>query len=118
MAQPARRFTLPSPLQGRGKPEDSRSLGEGEGRGRVVAHRPGWSGPRRVELGELLANPPELRPYLLVVVQVREVREVAFTVSQSPLEVAKDAPGDPAIEPLASRLRGQNQDPVDDGHDL
>src|SRR5947199_382170 len=50
MPQPARRFTLPSPRQGRGKPEDSRSLGEGEGRGRVVAHRPVWSGPRLVEL--------------------------------------------------------------------
>ena len=34
------------------------------------------------------------------------------------MEVTQAAPGDPAIAPLASRFRGQHEDPVDDGHDL
>src|SRR5207249_9745224 len=84
----------------------------------LVAHRPVWSGPRLVEPGELLANPPELRLDLLVVERVREVREVALPVGQATVEVTQAAPGDPAIAPLASRFRGQHEDPVDDGHDL
>src|SRR5262245_14982766 len=71
-----------------------------------------------VELGELLAHPPELRLHLLVIGSVGKVGEVALPVRQRSSKLTHARPGNAAIAPLPAGVGRQHEEAVDHRHDL
>src|SRR6266849_963748 len=73
---------------------------------------------RLVELGELLSRFPQVTLHGLVVRGIRELGQIALQVREAPLGLAHVAPGHAAIPPLPCRFRIENEEAIDDAHDL
>src|SRR5687767_10076202 len=71
-----------------------------------------------VEPRELVPHAPEMTFHLFVIWCIGKLGEIALPVGEPARDLALMRPRDAAIAPLAARRRVEEQQPIDDRHDL